>query len=252
MMGSALPGRRCLSDIATIRTAICPNLTGFSDRPCGRRLRVPASGKYAIVHDRYGYPVAFRYRSPTFSGRRHSDTSAIARLHSVSSPGAVARFVSTVVVDTFDREIVSVSVGQSPVSKDREASPLDADRDTSSAVVLEAITLGIETARVHVSPRIVETRSGRPVGSSPRSDDKRLSTAAASGLPRAKVGGNYVSFGSTSTPASPNCATSRGVTGLFNSAPITKAELGDIDESLVFYHDHSNIYKRSWYQWGAA
>ena len=72
-------------------------------------------------------------------------------------PSAVVWLVVPVNVDPVYGQIVSVSVGQSPVAENRIIMPFLTDSDSATAVILVSLEVGISAPVVHISPYPVQS-----------------------------------------------------------------------------------------------
>lgn len=81
---------------------------------------------------------------------------AVDALFKRCSPFAIGRLVVSVNVDSFDREVIGVSVAQRPFLEDREIAPFIADPDPAASPFWVVRPSLIEAPSAHVLPDAVD------------------------------------------------------------------------------------------------
>lgn len=188
------------------------------------------------VHQCHRNAVGLRNRSPRRPIRCAANESPVQALRFIGRPAAVVRAIAQVVVSSVNRQIRRVPAGLSPITKNGEAAPFRADRNSAPAVLLVSGRLWVIAAIAHRFPNPMQPRAASAVRQSVLPSGEALEAAARSGLATAKVRPQRRPRDSAIANGGPQGRAARRVACLRDDGPEAKALASKVNESRVLCH----------------
>lgn len=204
------------------------------NRGCCSLFSGPSTRTNSAVHDGHRDSVLFCNFRIRHSGRCNANNRTVPSLLFFVCPRTVIRRISERIVDSFNRQVFTVSRFFCPLFEREKADPLLADGYAFAAIVLPSNILWVATPRPHVAPARI--KAGLFYRRWLSSCNSRLATSASGAFPASEVASANRALFPANASAEPKSHPSRGVSGLVQNCPAPKNGASNINQRWIFCH----------------